>query len=114
MQAEPDNSSIIRRRPWLVALIAAVALSAQACSGASTPVEEGGDDAPGQEDGQAGAAEPSDVKNPGVFVHALGGEPETLDPAAATDGGYGNRAIIQVYEFLVDLPPDSPEPVPML
>jgi peptide/nickel transport system substrate-binding protein len=29
-------------------------------------------------------------------------------------GGYGDRAIIQVYELLVDIGPDSPEPVPML
>jgi peptide/nickel transport system substrate-binding protein len=75
------------------------------CGPTSTPEEEGVGDTP---------AAPAEVKNPGVFVHALGGEPESLDPAASTDGGFGNRAIIQVYDFLVDLPPDSAEPVPML
>jgi peptide/nickel transport system substrate-binding protein len=54
------------------------------------------------------------VKNEGVFVHALESEPESLDPARAPAGGYGDRAIIQVYEFLVDIGPASPEPVPML
>ncbi|HSL10016.1 MAG TPA: ABC transporter substrate-binding protein [Actinomycetota bacterium] len=104
---------LARRTAWrrpsvrssLVALTA-FALLAAACTGAATPENEGGDTAaPG------GSA---DVKNPGVFVHALGGEPETLDPAQSSDGGYGNRAIIQVYDFLVDLPIDSAEPEPML
>ena len=71
-----------------------------ACGNAATPEGEGGGD------GGAGNA-PSEVKNPGVFVHSLGGEPESLDPAATTDGGFGNRAIIQMYDFLVDIPPDS-------
>ena len=76
----------------------ALALVAAGCG--ATPEEEAG--------GQ------SAVKNPGTFVHALEGEPESLDPARAPAGGYGDRAIIQVYEFLVDIPPDKAEPVPML
>ena len=55
-----------------------------------------------------GGQEPRHVR------HALEGEPESLDPARAPAGGYGDRAIIQVYEFLVDIPPDKAEPVPML
>ncbi|MGH2700599.1 MAG: ABC transporter substrate-binding protein [Actinomycetota bacterium] len=84
-------------------LCAALLLLAAACTNTSTPTGEGGGDTGSQE-----------IKNPGVFVHALGGEPESLDPAGATDGGYGNRAIIQVYDYLVDLPADSAEPIPML
>ena len=86
-------------------MVLTFALIAQACTGAATPEEEGGDE---------GNADTTEVRNPGVFVHALGGEPETLDPAAATDGGFGNRAIIQMYDFLVDLPPDSAVPIPMI
>jgi peptide/nickel transport system substrate-binding protein len=52
--------------------------------------------------------------NPGVLVHALGGEPEGLDPAQVTAGGYGDRVIIQVYEFLLDLPAEGAKPIPML
>jgi peptide/nickel transport system substrate-binding protein len=81
----------------------ALVLLAAACTNTATPTSEGG--------GDTGSGE---VKNSGVFVHALGGEPESLDPAGATDGGYGNRAIIQVYDYLIDLPPDSAEPIPML
>jgi len=96
------------RRPSLRVVLGsliALALFAQACTGAATPEDEGGEDpGPGT----------SEVKNPGVFVHALGGEPEGLDPAQTSDGGYGNRVIIQVYDFLVDLPIDSAEPEPML
>ena len=77
------------------------------CGKTATPEGEGGGG------GEAKGA-PSEVKNPGVFVHALGGEPESLDPAATTDGGFGNRAIIQMYDFLVDIPPDSADPVPMI
>jgi peptide/nickel transport system substrate-binding protein len=79
-------------------VVLALALVAAGCG--ATPEEEAG--------GQ------SAVKNPGTFVHALEGEPESLDPARAPAGGYGDRAIIQVYEFLVDIPPDKAEPVPML
>jgi len=98
----PSRSDILHRyRVSLVCL--AVVLLVAACTNTSTPTGEGGgDDSTGS------------TKNPGVFVHALGGEPESLDPAGASDGGYGNRAIIQVYDFLVDLPPDRAEPIPML
>ncbi len=95
----------LERRTGLAAVVLTFALIAQACTGAATPEEEGGDE---------GNADTTEVKNPGVFVHSLGGEPETLDPAAATDGGFGNRAIIQMYDFLVDLPPDSAVPIPMI
>src|ERR687891_1712951 len=97
-----DRASRSRRHRAGVMSVALVLLAA-ACTNTATPTSEGG--------GDTGSGE---VKNSGVFVHALGGEPESLDPAGATDGGYGNRAIIQVYDYLIDLPPDSAEPIPML
>jgi peptide/nickel transport system substrate-binding protein len=99
------GGSATRRKPVLArwALVAAALLLAAACDGAATDTEElGGEDAGG------------DVNNPGVFVHALDGEPTTLDPARAALGEYGEQAIIQVYEFLVDIGPDGPEPIPAL
>jgi peptide/nickel transport system substrate-binding protein len=89
------------------ALVLALSLATAACTGAATPESEVG----GSEGDGGGSAE---VENPDTFVHALDGEPEGLDPARVTAGGYGDRVIIQVYETLVDLPPNSPEPVPML
>src|SRR5215213_10148410 len=85
----PVRGRTTRRRLRITAAVLALALLTAACTGdTATPEGEGGD----ADDG--GSAE---VDNPGVFVHALGGEPESLDPAAATDGGFGNRAIIQMY-----------------
>jgi peptide/nickel transport system substrate-binding protein len=108
--SDEAGEAIERSRAWgrgrlVVASLMAFSLVAASCTGdTSTPEDEGGDDGAGS----------SEVKNPGVFVHSLGGEPETMDPAASTDGGFGNRAIIQMYDFLVDLPPDSAAPVPMI
>ena len=108
--SDEAGETIERSRAWgrgrlVVATVMAFSLIAASCTGdTSTPEDEGGDDGAGS----------SEVKNPGVFVHSLGGEPETMDPAASTDGGFGNRAIIQMYDFLVDLPPDSAAPVPMI
>ncbi|MPZ87353.1 MAG: hypothetical protein GEU81_04600 [Nitriliruptorales bacterium] len=47
-------------------------------------------------------------------MHASDGEPLSLDPARAALGEYGEQVILQVYEFLVNVPPDSPELEPML
>ena len=59
-----------------LAIISALLLTlSMACGNASTPEGEGGGDQVG------GEGTPSEVKNPGVFVHSLGGEPESLDPA---------------------------------
>ena len=96
---ETGRKSVLAR--W--ALVAAVLLLAAACDGAATDTEElGGEDSGGE------------ANNPGVFVHALDGEPTTLDPARAALGEYGEQAIIQVYEYLVDIGPDGPEPIPSL
>ena len=86
----------------LLGVLFALALLAQACTGAATPEEEGGGDG----DTTGGTAE---VKNPGVLIHAQGGEPDSLDPARAEPGGRGGQAIIQVYETLVARPVEGVE-----
>ncbi len=95
-----------RRRPLLASAVLAFALLAQACTGASTPEEEGG--------GEGGTGGGGDVKNPGVLIHAQGGEPDSLDPARAEPGGRGGQAIIQVYETLVARPVEGADFVPGL
>jgi peptide/nickel transport system substrate-binding protein len=80
-------------------------LLASACTGASTPTDEGSTGENGGADG---------VKNPGVLVHAQGGEPDSLDPARAEPGGRGGQAIIQGYEMLVARPVDGSEFIPSL
>ena len=92
-----------RYRVSLVCL--AVVLLVAACTNTSTPTGEGGGD------GGGGSGE---VKNPGLLVHAQGGEPETLDPARAEPGGRGGQAIIQAYETLVARPVEGPDFVPSL
>ena len=95
------HSPIARR---LIGAVLALGLLAPACTGAATPEDEGG----------ATGSGTADVKNPGVLVHAQGGEPETLDPARAEPGGRGGQAIIQVYEALVARPTEGPDFVPSL
>jgi peptide/nickel transport system substrate-binding protein len=86
-----------------VPLVTVAALLFASCTDTATdPDEVGGEPAGGE------------VSNPGVFVHALDGEPTSLDPARAALGEYGEQVIIQVYEFLVDIGPDGPEPIPGL
>ena len=80
------------------AVVAVVALVAAACTDAPTDTDSSG------EGGSSGD----------VIVHALGGEPEGLDPAQVPAGGYGDRVIIQVYDFLVDMPPEGSTPIPMI
>jgi len=97
-----------RSRRWVPALVLTIGFLATACPGASTPEGEGGGAETGA--GDTGA----EVANPGVLIHALGGEPEGLDPARLDEGGRGSRAIIQSYEFLVDIPPEGAALVPGL
>ena len=73
----------------VVVALASLALLASACTDAPEGSGEEG----------AGGSE---------IVHALGGEPEGLDPAQVTAGGYGDRVVIQVYEYLVDIAPEDP------
>ena len=92
--------------PSWAAGVLAIALLAQACTGASTPEDEGGADG-----GDAGG---DSVPNPGVLIHAQGGEPDSLDPARAEPGGRGGQAIIQVYETLVARPVEGVDFEPAL
>ncbi len=98
------------------ALGVALAIVATGCS-AGTPEEQGGDDDPavGADDGadNEGTAEPSQTESD-TFVHAINGEPLSLDPARASLGEFGEQAILQVYETLVDVGPDGPELQPLL
>jgi peptide/nickel transport system substrate-binding protein len=90
------RSSLGRTRTLGITGIALVLLAAS-CTGASTPTGEG-----------SGNGASGDVKNPGVLVHAQGGEPDSLDPARAEPGGRGGQAIIQAYEMLVARPVEGP------
>lgn len=56
----------------------------------------------------------SDIRNPGVIVHAQNGEPRSLDPARAEQGEKGERFIDNVYERLVDVGLDGPDLIPSL
>ena len=58
-----------RSRQWVPALVLTIGFLATACPGASTPEGEGGAAETGA--GDTGA----EVANPGVLIHALGGEP---------------------------------------
>ena len=116
-----------RQRPCvrglhLGALILALALIAVACSsdettettvgpGSSTTVGPGSSTTVGP---GSSTTVVSDVRNPGVLVHAWGGEPETFDPARAEAGNYGDNVVIQVYEFLVDFAPGENQVSPSL
>jgi peptide/nickel transport system substrate-binding protein len=55
-----------------------------------------------------------DIKNPGTLVHAADDEPTTLDPAQVEPGEGGETVILQVYERLLEIAPDSPELVASL
>ena len=94
----------------LSVLLLVVALVAGACSGGDTSTDDDGSAG----DGDAGDVGAGDVTNADTFVHSLGGEPEGLDPAQVSEGGYGDRVIIQVYETLVHIPPEGPEPEALL
>jgi peptide/nickel transport system substrate-binding protein len=60
------------------------------------------------------AAMAQDVRNPGVLVHAADDEATSLDPAQVEPGEGGETVILQVYERLIDIGPDSPDLIPAL
>lgn len=62
----------------------------------------------------APAAWAQNVKNPGILVHAADDEATTLDPAQVEAGEGGETIILQVYERLIEIAPDSPNLVPAL
>ncbi len=55
-----------------------------------------------------------EVPNPGLLVYAADDEPSTLDPAAVEPGEGGETVILQVYDRLLEIAPDSPTLVPSL
>ncbi len=55
-----------------------------------------------------------DVNNPGLLVHAADDEATTLDPAQVEPGEGGETIILQVYDRLLDVGPDSPDLIPSL
>jgi ABC-type transport system substrate-binding protein len=56
----------------------------------------------------------SQVKNPGLLVHAADDEPTTLDPAQVEPGEGGETIILQVYDRLLDIGPASAALIPSL
>ncbi len=64
--------------------------------------------------GSAPALMAQDVNNPGLLVHAADDEPTTLDPAQVEPGEGGETVILQVYDRLLDVGPDSPDLIPSL
>jgi len=106
------SGSTRRRIPSLLALLMVLALLAAACVGGEAAQSTDGE---GDQAAAAGGDEGGGGGDVGTFVHALGGEPTTgVDPAAVSAGSYGDRVVIQVYEFLVDIAPDGPDLLPML
>ncbi len=103
--AGPDGDQLNRPRRALAAGSIILVLLGTGCTGASTPIDETSTN----EDGGSG-----DVKNPGVLIHAQGGEPDSLDPARAEPGGRGGQAIIQGYEMLVARPVEGSDFIPSL
>lgn len=55
-----------------------------------------------------------EVNNPGLLVHAADDEATTLDPAQVEPGEGGETIILQVYDRLLDVGPDSPDLIPSL
>ena len=103
-----------RRGRSMVALagISVAALALSACGGSTTSSDGGSTDSGGDSGGESGAT--SDVRNPGVIVHAQNGEPATLDPARAEQGEKGEAFIDNVCERLLEVGPDGPELQPSL
>lgn len=88
-----------------IAGLASLTLVLAACAGSTS------------EDGSSTSTDgssSSEIRNPGVIVHAQNGEPQSLDPARAEQGEKGERFIDNVYERLVDVGLDGPDLIPSL
>ncbi|MBS3941323.1 MAG: ABC transporter substrate-binding protein [Actinobacteria bacterium] len=105
MRDRPSHTTRGWRR--YVAATAALGVAIAGCT-AGTPEEQAGETDQAAE-GSDGATTPA-----GVFVHAVNGEPLTLDPARAALGEFGEQAILQVYEGLLDVGADGPDLLPLL
>ncbi|MPZ74730.1 MAG: hypothetical protein GEU74_16205, partial [Nitriliruptorales bacterium] len=113
-----DNRAVVRTGRaggTVVLLLLVLALIAAACDGG--PDSTGGDDATGTEAGTEVAGgtegtsggEGSCSNNAEMFVHAADDEPTTLDPAQVEPGEGGETMILQAYERLLEVEPNSPE-----
>lgn len=112
----PTPSSTTSRR-FLFLILLVIALVAAACSsddeGSDTTAAGGDTPATTAADGGGGGGGDA-VSNPGVLVHAADDEPTTLDPAQVEPGEGGETVILQVYERLLEIGVEGPEPEPGL
>ena len=90
-----------------LALVAVLALVTAACSSGETT-----DSTTGDTSGTSAAS--GEVPNPDVLVVTVNDDVFNLDPAAVNENDVGQNAILNVYDRLVAIPPDSGSPVPSL
>ena len=91
----------------MLALVAVLALVIAACSSGETT-----DDTTADSSGTTAAS--GEVPNPDVLVVTVNDDVFNLDPAAVNENDVGQNAILNVYDRLVAIPPDSGSPVPSL
>jgi len=106
-----ERNARFKRRWLLLVMLLALALVAAACTD-----DDGATTTTAAEDGSeaTGAPAADGVNNPGVFVHAADDEPSTLDPAQVEPGEGGETVILQVYDRLLEIGNEGPDPVPGL
>ncbi len=137
----PTARATKRSRPTslIAILLLALALLAAACTSTddgdgaadttaadapatTAPAADDGDDGDAGTDTTAATSAPDTtaaetaggVSNPDVFIHAADDEPTTLDPAQVEPGEGGETVILQVYERLLEIDVEGPDPVPSL
>jgi peptide/nickel transport system substrate-binding protein len=93
----------------ILALCAILALVAAACGGDSTD-----DTSDTSGTGSTAAGGDGEVPNPDVLVVTVNDDVANLDPAAVNGNDVGMNVILNVYDRLVAIPPDSGSPVPSL
>ena len=89
----------------MLALVAILALVTSACSSGETTDSTSG---PGS------TTASGEVPNPDVLVVTVNDDVFNLDPAAVNGNDVGMNVILNVYDRLVAIPPDSGSPVPSL
>ena len=100
------RASIARR---ILALCAVLPLVVAACGQGTTA------DTTAASGSTAASGEPSgDVPNPDVLVATVNDDVTSIDPAAVGGNDVGMNVILNVYDRLVAIPPDSGSPVPSL
>ncbi len=91
----------------MLALVAILALVTAACSAGETTDTTGGT-------GTGSTTASGEVPNPDVLVVTVNDDVFNLDPAAVNGNDVGMNVILNVYDRLVAIPPDSGSPVPSL